>query len=262
MATFYWSNGQAQGGVQTMLLTIVGEVKDLWVTSTPSPGTSVQRVPVQGFQECIPMQTVTCGPVPVSFLPLVASGTGCPAPGQATGFYLPTAVSASPNDPIGPGPFCDALTAGGIAYTTPGGGGGGPPPQTVHEKCDAAQNSAQLQAVRDWFTYWCSALRTDQSAVSAYVGAAATAAAIGAGFLAAAIAAGWPAVVVFAILASVCFALALVFSILAALAGVDVGIDESGLASAQQSWQQLIAAVRKSCCPAWITISTNDLVCP
>jgi hypothetical protein len=257
MAAFFWSNGPAMGSQQTMLLTIVGEVDKLQVIS--SGGGLYQPVPVQNFVRCIPTQTIVCGPVPLVFLPLTASGTGCVPAGQ-TVTLVPTATSASPTDPFttGPNPFCDALTAGGIAFVTPEGGGFGTTPQ---ERCDAAQKSPALGAARSAFDSACAHLRSDQSNVTAYVGAAAAAATIGGGLVAAAVMVPYPANVVLAVLAVIAFAVAIIFSILAVNAIHDVGVDEGLLEAAQRAWESAVAAVRAACCPAWITINTADLVC-
>jgi len=258
MAGFFWSNGPAQGSAQTMLLTIVGEVGMLQVTSSAQSGN--QPIPVQNFQQCIPTQSVVCGPVPLSFLPLTASGTGCAPVGQIP-TMVPMATSASPTDPnmTGVNPFCDALTAGGIAFTTPDGGGSATTPK---ELCDAAQNSSALSEARSAFEFACEMLRSDQANVTAFVGAAAAAAAVCAALIAAAVVvANWIAQLVLAIAAVVAGAIALIFSMLAAQAASDVSMDEDLLDSAQKAWESAVAAVKKACCPAWITVNTADLVC-
>jgi hypothetical protein len=269
MAAFYWSNGPSSGGAVTMYLTIVGEVRDLDVRSSPS--TMAASVPVTGFQQCIPSQTVTCGPVPLQFLPLSANARGCGAPQIEP---VPTAVSASPGDPTGPGPFCDALTAGGMyTYTTPGGstqpgGGGGPTggpgaaPASPREACDAAQNSALLDLARARFNYACLWLRADQANFTAYTAGATAAWGVAGGLAAAAASTPWPANLVLAILAVIAAAIALALTLLAAFAASAVSQDLQRLMDAQTIWRNAIAAVRRACCPAWIVIQTDDLVCP
>ncbi|MBZ5625230.1 MAG: hypothetical protein LAQ69_41990 [Acidobacteriia bacterium] len=263
MAAFYWSIGQVVGGSQTMILTIVGEVIDLQVTSRPELGN--QPVPFQGFQACIPTQNVTCGPVPLTWLPLTANGYLCAGAGQTTSSMLPvpSATSQSPTDPNpnGPSPFCDAQTHGGIFYTTPTGGGSATNPP---DPCDAAQKSPALSAARSYYEYACGLLRSDQANVTVYTGIAAAAQAAAIGFTAAAAASGilWYVAAVFAVIAMIFGAIALLFSLLAAQASIDLGLDETRLDLAQKAWESAIAAVRTACCPALITISTADLVCP
>jgi hypothetical protein len=59
MTAFFWSIGPAQGSLQTMILTIVGEVGFLEVTSSALSG-GVQ-VPVSNFQPCImASQNIEC----------------------------------------------------------------------------------------------------------------------------------------------------------------------------------------------------------
>jgi hypothetical protein len=269
MAAFYWSNGPASGGAVTMHLTVVGEVSNLDVRS--SPATMGQPVPVSGFQQCIPTQTVDCGPVPLQFLPLTANGFGCGASELAP---VPVATSPSPNDSTGPGPYCDVLTAGGtFTYTTqpggtaqPGGGSPGSPfgaGTTPRDACDAAQNSYVLDLARSRFNYACQLLRSDQANVGAYSAAAATAATIAGGFIAAAaLVSFWVAQLILAALAAVAAAVAIIFTALAFAAAADVSRDQQWLAAAQTLWGNAIASVRRACCPAWIVIQTDDLSCP
>jgi hypothetical protein len=259
MAAFYWSNGPNQGSSQVMLLTIVGEVGVLQVTSSAQSGN--QLVPVQNFQPCIQTQTVECGPVPLGFLPLTANGTACVAAGQ-TPPIVPQATSASPTDPSpnGPNPFCPALTAGGTAFTTPDGGGSATTPKAL---CDAAQKSSALSVARSSFDSACGTLRSDQANVAAYTVVAANAQALAGGLTAAALASGvaWYVGLVLGILATIAGAIAIAFMVLAAQAASRVASDESLLDSAQQAWESAVAAVRAACCPAWITVNTADLVC-
>lgn len=262
MAAFYWSIGPAVGGGQMMALTIVGEVYFLQVTS--SAATMNQPLAVPDFKTCIASQTLEIGPVPLSFLPLTASGTGCAAPGQ-TPPTVPAATSPSPTDPntTGPNPFCDALTHGGTVDTTSGGGGSIMTPQSPKELCDAAQNSPALSFARHLFEDACADLRKDQANVAAYAGVAAAAAAVAAAFIAAAVAVEfWVDQLVFAALAAIFGGIALAFSILSAQAASQVSGDESFMDKAQMAWESAVAAVRTACCPAWITITTADLVCP
>jgi hypothetical protein len=263
MAGFFWTIGPAVGGGQMMSLTIAGEVGFLQVTSSASSGYQVVAVP--DFKPCIPGQTVEIGPVPLSFLPLTANGTGCVPAGQMPPM-VPTATSQSPTDPntTGPNPFCDALTHGGTVDTTSGGGGSIMTPQSPKELCDAAQNSAALSAARSSYVSACALLRRDQANLTAYLAVAAAAQGAAAGFTAAAFATGiaWYVALVFAILAIIFGAIAIAFFVLAGQAANDVGFDESLLDSAQKAWESAVAAVRAACCPAWITINTADLVCP
>lgn len=259
MAAFYWSIGPAQGSAQIMLLTIVGEVTGLQVTSRSDLGN--QPVPVQGFQPCIPTQTVPCGPVPLVWLPLTANAFVCGAAGD-TPQIVPTATSPSPTDPNtnGANPFCAALTSGGTVLTTPGGGGSATTPKDM---CDAAQNSAALTAARTAFESACGMLRSDQANAAVYVGLAAAFEGAAVTFTIASAATGlafWVAIA-FAILAIIFGGLAILFSALAGEAASRVASDESLLDSAQKAWESAIAAVRNACCPAWITINTADLVC-
>src|SRR5258708_3733230 len=220
-----------------------------------------QPVPVQGFQPCITTQTVVCGPVPLNWLPLSANGFSCVPAGQ-TPQIVPAATSASPTDPStnGPNPFCDALTKGGIVFTTPDGGGSVTTPK---EKCDAAQNSPALSSARSAYDSACAMLRSDQASQAVYTGLGAAMQGVAGGFTAAAFASGiaWFVALVFAILATIFGALAIVFFVLAGQAANRVGVDESLLDSAQQAWESAVAAVRAACCPACITINTADLVC-
>ena len=269
MATFYWNNGPSSGSLITMHLTIVGEVSVLHVTSSPATMGGAQPVPVTDFHKCVPFQTVECGPVPVQFLPLTANGLGCDGGSQLP---VPSATSASPLDPTGPGPFCDALTAGGtFTYTQPGGTAqpGGAPAgapsggDTPMAACDAAQHSSQLDLARNLFYSACQLLRFDQASVSAYSAAAGVAAALAGGLVAAAAASGnIYTLIAFAIAAAVAAAVALIFLALALAAAANVSRDQQILASAQTAWRNAIASVRRACCPAWIVISTDDLVCP
>lgn len=259
MAGFYWNIGQAVGSEQTMMLTIVGEVINLHVTSSPE----LANLPVQvtGFTPCVPMQTVVCGPVPLDWLPLSASGYACGPDGQPQQM-VPTATSASPTDPHtdGSNPFCDALTHGGVILTTQDGGGSA---MTPKEKCDAAQHSPALSAARSAFDSACGTLRSDQSNVAVYTGLAAAMQAAAVAFTVAAVttSAAWYVALVLGILATIFGALAITFAVLAGEAANRVAADEVLLDSAQQAWQSAIAAVRAACCSAWITINTNDLVC-
>src|SRR5436190_18345745 len=267
MAAFYWSNGPASGGAITMHLTIVGEVMTLDVRS--SAQTMGQQVPVSGFQQCVPTQTVDCGPIPLSFLPLSAHGFGCGVSAMAP---VPVAISPSPNDPTGPAPYCDVLTAGGdFTYTTAGGttqSGGSSPwtpfgGTTPREACDAAQNSSALALARSRFDYACQLMRSDQANSTAYFAAAGVMAAIAGGFIAAAaIASFWVVQLILAALAAIAAAVALILTALAVAAAADVSRDQQWMADAQTLWRTTVASVKRACCPAWILISTDDLVCP
>lgn len=267
MASFYWSNGPGSGGAITMHLTIVGEVSNLDVRS--SPATMAQPVPVSGFQQCIPTQTVDCGPVPLSFLPLSAQGFGCGASQLAP---VPVATSPSPNDPTGPSPYCDILTAGGdFTYTTQTGGtaqpGGGTPwtpfgGTTPREACDAAQNSSALALARSRFDYACQLKRSDQANSTAYFAAAGVMAAIAGGFIAAAaIVEFWVAQLILAALAAIAAAVALILTALALAAAADANRDQQMMDAAQTLWRNTVASVKRACCPDWILISTDDLTC-
>jgi hypothetical protein len=259
MAAFFWSLGPASGGEQIMMLTIVGEVGSLQVTSSTG-----QQIPVKDFQPCIQTsQTLAIGPVPLLFLPLTANGTGCVAPGQ-TAPILPQETSSSPTDPgtTSPNPFCDALTKDNTVFTTAGSGGSVTSPKTPKELCDAAQMSPALMAARSSFESACGMLRADQANVTAYTAVAAAAATVCAGFIAAAATTPWPVNLGLALVAVVFGIIALIFVLLAATAAIAVGSDESVLDMAQQAWESAVAAVKTACCPAWITINTSDLVCP
>jgi len=239
-----------------MYLTIIGEVSSVTVTS--SAATLHQLVQVKGFQACIPYsQTLECGPVPSNFLPLTATGFGCPGDSES---IVPSATSPSPDDPSpnGPNIFCDVLSSGTID-TTPGGGGSVTSPQ---EKCAAAQKSSALSAARSSYESACAMLRSDQALVTVYIGAAAAATATLAALVAlAAIPVPWVVSIIIWTLITVASALAIAFSVLAAQTASRVGSDESILDMAQQAWEAAVAAVRTACCPAWITINTADLVC-
>jgi hypothetical protein len=50
--------------------------------------------------------------------------------------------------------------------------------------------------------------------------------------------------------------------VLAAAAAANVGKDQQMLADALTIWRNAIASVRRACCPEWIVINTDDLVCP
>ena len=260
MAAFFWSIGPSNGSLQIMELTIVGEVTNLLVTS--SAQSLNQPIAVPDFKPCIPTQTVACGPVPLSFLPLTANAFLCGALEGQPPNTVPSATSQSPTDPIpvGSNPFCPALTSGGTVTTTFGGGGSTMTPQ---EMCAAAQNSAALSTARSAFVSACAMLRMDQANVTADAGAAAALqAAAGAAAAASAIASlAWFVALAFGIVATILGGLAIVFSILAGEAAKHVGIDESLMDSAQQAWESAVAAVRTACCPGWITINTADLVC-
>jgi hypothetical protein len=269
MAAFYWSTGPGSGGAITMHLTIVGEVSNLDVRS--SAATMAQQVPVTGFQQCIPTQTVDCGPVPLNFLPLTAKGFGC---GVSVMTQVPVAISPSPNDPTGPGPYCDILTAGGdFTYTTQPGGTGQPGPgspgspfgvgATPRDACNAAQNSSVLDLARSRFDYACQLSRSDQANSTAYFAAAGVMAAIAGGFIAAAaIATFWVVQLILAVLAAIAAAVALILTALALAAAADVSRDQQWMAAAQTLWRNAVASVKRACCPDWIIISTDDLTCP
>jgi hypothetical protein len=258
MAAFFWTIGPSVGGGQTMLLLVVGDVSILTVTSSAPSGST--PIPFMGFQPCIPgSQSLTIGPVPLSFLPLVASGLGCGAPGSVS--VVPSGTSPSPTDPFtdGPNPFCDALTKS--VDTIVGSGGSVTSPQG---QCAAAQMSPALSAARSSFDSACAMLRRDQANVTAYTGIAAVLGAIAVGFVAAAATVGtanWIAEIVLALLALFFGCMAALFSYMAAQAAINVGSDESLLDSAQRAWESAVAAVKTACCPAWITVNTADLVC-
>ena|ERR1700722_157930 len=258
MASFYWSIGPVVGSAQVMVLTIAGEVGRVAVTSSADSG-GISIAPT-GFQPCIGYQTLQIGPVPLSFLPLIAAGTDCPADG-GTPIAVPSATSQSPTDSMttGMNPFCAALTGGGIVLTTVDGGGTTDTPQ---DKCAAAQNSADLASARSAFESACSALRSDQALVTAYAAVTAVAAALAAAFFAAAIVAVWPFNVVLALAFAACLAVALIFLAYTIAATSDVGADEALLDGAQRAWEAGVAAVKNACCAAWITVNTADLVCP
>jgi hypothetical protein len=250
MPSFSWNKGPGSGTIVTMYLTITGEVSSVTVTS--SDATLHQLVQVQGFQACIPYsQTLQCGPVPLQFLPLTATGFGCPGDSES---IVPPAISPSPDDTgLGPNLFCDVLPPGPID-TTPGGGGSVMSPQ---EKCAAAQKSSALTAARTSYESACGMLRSDQAMVSFYIGAAAAATATLTALVA--IAAIPMPIYVSAIiwtLITIVSALAIAFTVLAAQAASRVGSDETILDMAQQAWEAAVAAVKTACCP------TADLVCP
>jgi hypothetical protein len=267
MAAFYWNTGQStNSGLVFMELTIVGEIKDLQVTS--SPATMSAPVTVTGFQECIPSQIVECGPVPTQFLPLTARGLPCPGSIEP----VQPSVSPSPLDPGGIGPWCHLLAdAGPITLTQPGGTGmtgGGPAGMptggaTPMDACAAAQNSSLLDLAHSRFDTACQWLRSDQANAAAYGVAAGAAAAVCAALIVAAVEAGfWVAQLILAVLAAIAGAVALAFTILAADAAANIGRDQRMLADAQAIWRDAIASVRSACCPDWIVINTDDLVCP
>ena len=109
----------------------------------------------------------------------------------------------------------------------------------------------------------CARLPTDQANVTVYTAVATVAAGIAGVLIALAIAADfWVAQLVLGFLAALFAAVAEAFFMLAADAAWWVGFDESLLDSAQRAWQSAVAAVRTACCPAWITMNTDDLVCP
>jgi hypothetical protein len=123
--------------------------------------------------------------------------------------------------------------------------------------------SPALSAARHNFDVACAALRSDQANVAAYAAVAAAAAAVAAAAIGAAIATpNWIAAIVLAVIAIISGAIAVAFSVLAAASSNNVSFDEGLLDSAQKAWESAVAAVRTACCPAWITINTNDLVCP
>ncbi len=268
MAAFYWNTGPSQGsGLVLMELTIVGEIKDLHVTS--SPATMSAPVTVTGFQECIPSQTVECGPVPGQFLPLTARGLACPGSIEP----VQPSISPSPLDPGGIGPWCHLLAdAGPITLTQPGGTGmtgGGPAGMptggatTPMDACAAAQNSSLLDLAHSRFDTACQWLRSDQANAAALGVAAGVAGGIAAALIGAAAAAGfWVAQLILIALAAIAAAVALALTILAIDAAANIGRDQRMLADAQTIWRNAIAAVKSACCPDWIVINTDDLVCP
>ncbi|MGA8925732.1 MAG: hypothetical protein WB462_05875 [Solirubrobacterales bacterium] len=276
MATFFWNRGPDDGTLVTMYLTIAGEVSTLDVRSRPIMMMTVP-VPTPDFQQCIPLQTVACGPVPLDFLPLTATGRGCDGGAQVE--PVPSATSPSPLDPGGPGPWCDILTAGGTyTYTTtqpggtaqPGGlagalglsgllGDGGP--TTPRAACDAAQNSSLLTGARNQFEYFCLLLRSDEAMSTAFFAAAGTAAAIAGVIAGVASAAPYPANVILALVAATFAAAALILTLLAFQFVANASRDRQMMALAQTAWRNAVAAVKLACCPDWITIGTDDLVC-
>jgi hypothetical protein len=124
-------------------------------------------------------------------------------------------------------------------------------------------NSPLLDSARANFDMWCAQLRTDNLKVSVYAASAGAAAGLAGIFGAAAFASGnWVTGVILGAIATVLTAVAIAFLVLANQAASSAGLDLTFLNQAQQSWRNAIAAVKRACCPAWIVIDTNDLVCP
>jgi hypothetical protein len=134
--------------------------------------------------------------------------------------------------------------------------------------CNAAQSDPALAAARTAFADACGDLRADQAAAAAWAAAAAASAAIAAGFAAAGVVLlpvgpiGHAVGLVFLGLAALFLVLAGVFTALSVAAASRVSMDEGALSMAQAAWQAALSRVRRLCCPGWITISTNDLMCP